>query len=65
MGKQYGTKYEVVFNSSWFEHREYSYCVKANSEKKAIRLAKDKLAKEIGDDKSNYFGVKTIMIKEK
>lgn len=56
--------YEVTFNSSWYEHSEYSYRVKANSEKKAIVLAKEKLAKEIGEDYANYFGVKSASIIE-
>lgn len=62
--KKYGIKYKVAFNSSWYEHSEYSYRVTANSERKAIVFAKEKLAKEIGKDDACYFCVKSVSVIE-
>lgn len=61
--KKYGIKYEVAFNSSWYRHSEYSYRVKANSERKAIAFAKEKLVKEIGKD-ARHFRVKSVSVIE-
>jgi hypothetical protein len=60
MGKKYGTKYVITYDSTWYENKEFIYHVKANSEKNAGFISYKKLVNEIGERKALCFKVKSI-----